>query len=114
MPSVSRPPDSTSMVASILAVSTAGRCGTTITEETSRSLLVLRRHERHLDQLLVPFAAAPAGNSPLSRVGVFGVDIGRDHDMVAEGGVVEAHGLALRRQAGQVLERGQGPARWVR
>ena len=73
MPSVSRPPDSTSMVESILAVSTAGRCGTTITEVTSRSLLGLGRDERHLDQLLVPFAARPGGEFTGVAVGVFGV-----------------------------------------
>ena len=40
MPRVTRPPDSTSIVASCLAASTAGRCGMTMTEVTSRSLLV--------------------------------------------------------------------------
>jgi hypothetical protein len=33
---ISRPPDSTSMVASILAVAMGGRCGTTMTEVNSR------------------------------------------------------------------------------
>ena len=41
MPTVSRPPESTSMVASILAASTAGRCGTTSTASTSRMRSVL-------------------------------------------------------------------------
>ena len=36
MPTMSRPPDSTSSVASILAASTAGRCGTTSTAATRR------------------------------------------------------------------------------
>ena len=49
------------MVDSILAVSTAGRCGTTITEVTSRSFVVLAGDERHLDQLLVPFGAGAGG-----------------------------------------------------
>ncbi len=35
-PTVTRPPLSTSMLASILAVSTGGRCGTTITELSMR------------------------------------------------------------------------------
>ena len=41
MPTTSRPPDSTSIVASILAASTAGRCGTTITASTIRMCVVL-------------------------------------------------------------------------
>ena len=41
MPTTSRPPDSTSIVASIFEVTTAGRCGTTITASTMRILLVL-------------------------------------------------------------------------
>jgi hypothetical protein len=40
-PTMSRPPDITSMVARIFAVSTAGRCGTTITEVRNFSLEVL-------------------------------------------------------------------------
>ena len=36
-----RPPDRTSIDDSILAVSTAGRCGTTMTDDTSRRRLVL-------------------------------------------------------------------------
>ena len=36
MPMTSRPSDSTSMVDSILAASTAGRCGTTSTASTRR------------------------------------------------------------------------------
>ena len=40
-PTMSRPPDITSMVASIFAVSTAGRCGATITEVRNFSLEVL-------------------------------------------------------------------------
>jgi hypothetical protein len=41
MPKISRPCDSTSIVASILASSTAGRCGTTVTEVTSLRRAVL-------------------------------------------------------------------------
>ena len=41
MPTTSRPPDSTSSVASILAASTAGRCGTTSTAATRRMREVL-------------------------------------------------------------------------
>src|SRR5687768_4340088 len=37
-PTMSRPLESTSMVASILAVSTGGRCGTTMTEVSSRAV----------------------------------------------------------------------------
>src|SRR5438045_8200655 len=40
MPQVKRPSDSTSIVARVLAVKTGGRCGTTVTEVTIRSLEV--------------------------------------------------------------------------
>jgi len=41
MPTVSRPADSTSIVASCFAASTAGRCGTTSTASTRRTRLVI-------------------------------------------------------------------------
>src|SRR5437764_3124869 len=41
MPQVSRPSDKTSIVARVFAVNTGGRCGTTVTEVTSRSFEVL-------------------------------------------------------------------------
>ena len=66
MPSVRRPFDRKSIVARIFAVSTAGRCGTTITEVTMRSFVVAAAMKAALRQLLVPVdAAAPEGNSPL-------------------------------------------------
>ncbi len=40
IPTVSLPPDKTSIVANCLAASTAGRCGTTSTASTSRSRAV--------------------------------------------------------------------------
>ena len=65
MPRISRPPDSTSMVDSILAVSTAGRCGTTITEVTSRSFVVLAATNAISISCSCRSARAPAGNSPV-------------------------------------------------
>src|SRR5881275_2815790 len=40
MPQVKRPSDNTSIVEMIFAVSTGGRCGTTVTEVTSRNFEV--------------------------------------------------------------------------
>ena len=72
-------------------------------------LLRLGRDERHLDQLLVPFDARARGEFTGVAVGVFGLDVGRDHHMVAEGGVVEAHGLALDHQLHQLVGRRHRP-----
>jgi hypothetical protein len=41
IPMVKRPPDKTSIVASILAASTTGRCGTTSTASTIRNFEVI-------------------------------------------------------------------------
>ena len=59
----------------IFAVSTAGRCGTTITEESSRSVFVLRRERTSSGELLVPFAARTGGELAAIGVGVFRGDI---------------------------------------
>jgi len=65
-PSVSRPPDRTSMVERILAVSTAGRCGTTMTEVTETpGRVVFRGDPGDLGQLFVAARrGVPLGNSP--------------------------------------------------
>jgi hypothetical protein len=66
MPTVTRPFDSTSTVASVLAASSGGRCGTTITEVSSRTLRVSAaayvRHESCSRQYPVPLT----GCLPLS------------------------------------------------
>jgi hypothetical protein len=72
-------------------------------------LFGLGRDERHLDQLLVPLDAGARWKFPGVAVGVFGLDVRRDHDMVAEGGVVEAHGLALDHQLHQLVGRRHWP-----
>ena len=51
------------MVEKILAVSTAGRCGTTMTEVTAQPRR-FRGDPGDLRQLFVPLAAGPLGNSP--------------------------------------------------
>jgi len=66
-PSVSRPSESTSIVANIFAVNTAGRCGTTMTEVTSRSFEVLAAQK--VTAVNCSWRSPPArpGNSPVSE-----------------------------------------------
>jgi hypothetical protein len=66
MPTISRPPDNTSMVESILAVRTAGRCGTTITEVRNLSFDVLAA--RYVTAVSCSWRSPreAGGNSPLS------------------------------------------------
>ena len=66
MPSVSRPFDRKSMVANIFAVSTAGRCGTTMTDSTKRSLFVSAAIYAVVANCSSQAACVPAGNSPVS------------------------------------------------
>ena len=54
--------------------------------------------ESHFDELFVPFGARASREFTCRAVGIFGLDVGRDHDMVAERGVVEAHGFAFHDQ----------------
>ena len=57
------------MVARIFAVSTAGRCGTTITEVTIRSVDVAAAMKVAAVSCSSRGAAAPEGNSPESEYG---------------------------------------------
>ena len=57
------------MVASIFAVSTAGRCGTTITEVTMPSLDVAAAMKAAVVSCSSRAAPAPEGNSPNSLYG---------------------------------------------
>ena len=102
MPKVNRPSDSTSIVAMILAVSTGGRCGTTVTEVTRRNFEVLAATKATRGQLLVPVAAGPAGKFAGIAIGVFRLDIARDRDMVADRAVIVADRLAFAGDAGEV------------
>ena len=71
MPQVNRPSDSTSIVAMILAVSTGGRCGTTVTEVTSRSFEVLAATKATAVSCSCRSPPARPGNSPVSEYGYF-------------------------------------------
>ena len=95
MPQVSRPSDSTSIVARIFAVSTAGRCGTTMTEVTSRSFEVLAATKVDRGQLLVAVAAGAAGKLAGVGIGVFVLELARDDDVVAQRAVIVADRLAF-------------------
>ena len=53
------------MVDSTLAVSTAGRCGTTMTERTKRSFFVSPATKAVVVSCSSHAAEAPAGNSPV-------------------------------------------------
>ena len=66
--------------------------------------------KRDRGQLLVPVAARAAGKLAGVAVGIAGLDVARDHDMVADRGVVVAHRLALDGDAGEVLRPGEGAA----
>jgi hypothetical protein len=66
MPKVSRPFDNTSIVASILACSTAGRCGTTVTEVTRRSREVLPATNATAVSCSCRSPRDRPGNSPVS------------------------------------------------
>jgi hypothetical protein len=67
MPQVKRPSDNTSIVEMTLAVSTGGRCGTTVTEVTRRSFEVLAA--TNATQVSCSWRSPPArpGNSPVSE-----------------------------------------------
>ena len=67
MPQVKRPSDKTSIVEMTLAVSTGGRCGTTVTEVTSRNFEVLAATKA--TQVSCSWRSPPArpGNSPVSE-----------------------------------------------
>ncbi|MEZ5262243.1 MAG: hypothetical protein R2755_10825 [Acidimicrobiales bacterium] len=68
MPTTTRPPDSTSVVASDLAMNTGLRCGTTMTEVSSRTRSVIAaNHDSSVNcsmQSVLP--SAVQANSPLS------------------------------------------------
>ncbi len=64
IPSVSRPPERTSMVERILAVSTAGRCGTTMTEVTRRRRVVFAAIQAISVSCSCRSPRVPLGNSP--------------------------------------------------
>jgi hypothetical protein len=68
--------------------------------------------EGHLGQLLVPLPAGGGGEFAGVRIGVFGVDVLRDDHMVADGGVVEAHGLAFLDKAGKGAWKRHRAAGW--
>ncbi len=53
------------MVDSIFAVSTAGRCGTTMTDSTNRSFAVMPAMNDVVANCSSQAAAVPAGNSPV-------------------------------------------------
>ena len=67
-----------------------------------------------LRQLFVPLAAGAAGELPGGAVGIFGRDRGRNHDVVAERRVVEAHRLAANHDLRQGYPRPTGVRRSVR
>ena len=67
MPQVKRPSDSTSIVAMIFAVSTGGRCGTTVTEVTRRSFEVLAATKATAVSCSCRSPPARPGNSPVSE-----------------------------------------------
>ena len=56
-------------------------------------------------QLLVPVAARPAREFAGVAVGIFGLDVAGNHDMVADRGVVVTHRLALDRDAREIVGR---------
>src|ERR1700735_2710431 len=97
-PSVSRPSDSTSIVARIFAVSTAGRCGTTMTAVTSRSFEVLAATKGAAVN-----RSGAAGTLAGVRIRVFVFKLARDDDMVAQRAVIVAELFALLRNARQIL-----------
>ena len=61
-----------------------------------------------LRQLFVPLAAGAAGELPGGAVGIFGRDRRRDHDVVAERRIVEAHRLAAAHDVRKVVRGRQG------
>src|ERR1700694_611160 len=61
-----------------------------------------------LRQLFVPLAMGAAGEFPGGAVGIFGRDRGRNHDVVAERRVVEAHRLGANHDLRKVSRGGQG------
>jgi hypothetical protein len=67
MPQVSRPSDNTSIVARIFAVSRGGRCGTTVTEVTSRNFEVLAATNITAVSCSCRSPPARPGNSPVSE-----------------------------------------------
>ncbi|MEJ1975204.1 MAG: hypothetical protein WDN49_03215 [Acetobacteraceae bacterium] len=107
MPTARRPPDSTSIVERIFAVSTAGRCGTTITEVTRIQAGRLGGDEGDRGQLLMPGRAGAGGKLAGFRIGVARLDVRRDDDVVAEGGIVEPDRLAADADADKVLRGGE-------
>ena len=98
MPTVTRPLESTSAVVSILAARMAGRCGTTITEVSSRMRL---RHRGGIGQardLLQAEAGAHARPVAALVVGIARGNAARDHHMIAEAEMGEAQTICMLRQ----------------
>ena len=67
IPQVSRPSDKTSIVARTFAVNTGGRCGTTVTEVTSRNFAVLAATKATAVICSWRSPSARPGNSPVSE-----------------------------------------------
>ena len=61
-------------------------------------------------QLLVPVAAGAAGKLAGVGIGVFRLQVARDHDMVAHRAVIVADRLALAGDAGEIARPRQRPA----
>src|SRR6266702_128930 len=66
-PTMTRPPDITSMVDRIFAASTAGRCGTTITDVRNRMREVLAARYAMAESCSWRSPRDPLGNSPVSE-----------------------------------------------
>ncbi len=66
--------------------------------------------KRHRGQLLVPVAARAAGELAGVAIGVFRLDIPRDHDVVADRRVVVAHRLAFDRDPREIVRCRERPA----
>src|SRR5262245_31329922 len=95
-PTVTRPFESTSMVASILAVTTGFRWGTIMTLGHQAESAGLARDEGHEGELLERVALS--GERAGDRVGIFRVDGHGEYDVVGDHHGAEAQGLAALHQ----------------
>ncbi len=108
MPMSSRPPDSTSIVVSILAATIAGRCGTTMTASTQADFVGLRGDPGGGGQLLHAVAGIGRVEFAGFRIRVAGRGDVRQGDMVGQGEIFKAQFLAESGDAGDVGGGGHG------
>ena len=92
-PTISRPLESTSIVASILAVSTGWRCGTTMTEVRSCTRWVRPARKASVFKLVQAFAGGARRPFAGLAIRVAGGDVARHHHVVVDADEAEAQPL---------------------